>query len=112
MAKKSVFLPEKYSSAGYSDWDIRRTIREAENVSRWNPWLAHAWMEEALNQLNLDKPFYREYDEAVARINARWRILRTFRWFNESQFWELNGEHMPVTYLKDSADSDIFDFYV
>jgi len=25
------------NAIGYSDWGIKRTIREAENVSRWNP---------------------------------------------------------------------------
>lgn len=112
MAKKRIYLPEKYSSAGYSDWDVRRTIREAENVARWNPWLAHAWMEEARNQISLDKPFYSEFDDAVERINARWRILLKFRWFNEAEFWELNGEPQPVTYLKNLSQSESSNFYI
>lgn len=110
MAKKRSSLPAKYGSAGYADWDIRRTIREAENVARWNPWLAHAWMEEAHNQLSLDKPFFREFDEAVERINARWRILRNFIWFNEAEFWELEGEPMPPKYLKTTSDSSDYSF--
>ena len=108
MAKKRTVLPEKYGSAGYADWDIRRTIREAENVARWNPWLAHAWMEEALNQLSLDKPFFKEFDDAVERINARWRIIRNFRWYNEAQFWELDGEPCAPQYLKPTSESNYF----
>ena len=30
---------------GYNDWGVMRTIREAENIARWNPWKAHEWME-------------------------------------------------------------------
>lgn len=110
MVKKRISLPEKYGSAGYVDWDIRRTIREAENVARWNPWLAHAWMEEAHNQLSLDKPFFREFDEAVERINARWRIMRTFRWFNETEFWELNGQQRSPIYLKPTSEFNDYSF--
>jgi hypothetical protein len=103
MARK-VKLPAKYSATGYSVWDVRRTIREAENVSRWNPWLAHAWMEEARNELSLDKPFFSEYDQAVERINARWKLLSTFLWFDETSFWTLEGEHFPVTFLELSTE--------
>lgn len=105
MAKKQFTLPEKYASAGYSNWDIRRTIREAENVARWNPWLAHAWMEEAHNQLSLDKPFFKEFDDAVERINARWRIMRSFRWYNEVDFWQLDGQQRSPRYLKCTSEA-------
>lgn len=97
-------LPAKYSATGYSVWDVRRTIREAENVSRWNPWLGHAWMEEARNELSLDKPFFSEYDSAVTRINTYWRMLSTFNWFDENAFWTLEGESFPVTYLELSTE--------
>ena len=103
MARK-VTLPAKYSATGYSVWDVRRTIREAENVARWNPWLAHAWMEEARNDLSLDKPFFTEYDNAVTRINARWRLLSTFHWFDENAFWTLEGEVFPITFLELSTE--------
>lgn len=100
MARKKIVLPEKYSSAGYSDWGIKRTIREAENVSRWNPWLAHAWMEEARDQLSLEKPYYTEFDEAAMRMNRYWLRLRRFRWFNELEFWMLNGEARGITFIQ------------
>ena len=103
MARKTT-LPAKYSATGYSVWDVRRTIREAENVSRWNPWLAHAWMEEARNDLSLDKPFFTEYDEAVKRINARWVLLTTFHWFDQTSFWTLEGEPFPLTLLELSTE--------
>lgn len=98
MARKRT-LPAKYSSTGYSVWDVRRTIREAENISRWNPWLAHAWMEEACNELSLEKPFFLEYDQAVTRINAYWLMLIRFPWFDENAFWTLEGESFPTTLL-------------
>jgi hypothetical protein len=92
MAKRKSVVPTGFSLNGYSSWDIKRTIREAENIARWNPWLAHAWMEEARNQLSLDAPFFKEYDEAVDRINERWTVQRNFIWYNESDFWNFNGE--------------------
>jgi hypothetical protein len=103
MARK-VKLPAKYSATGYSVWDVRRTIREAENVARWNPWLGHAWMEEARNELSLDKPFFNEYDEAVKRINSRWLLLTSFAWFDQINFWSLDGESYPVTLLELSTE--------
>ena len=103
MARK-IKLPAKYSATGYSVWDVRRTIREAENVSRWNPWLAHAWMEEARNELSLDKPFFNEYDTAVVRINARWLLLTSFTWFDQINFWTLDGEPFAVTLLDLSTE--------
>jgi hypothetical protein len=100
MAKRKAYLPDKYSSAGYSDWPIRRTISEAVNVARWNPWLAHAWMEEARNQISLDNPFYQEFDDAAAKINAYWRSLPKYRWFNEDAFWERDGMSYHPTYIQ------------
>lgn len=95
---------EKYANfhgSGYTMWDIRRTIREAENVARWKPWLGHSWMEEALNQITLDNPFYSEYNSAVDRINDRWILLRAFDWFNEGEFWKHeNGEPGVITLLE------------
>jgi hypothetical protein len=105
MAKKQS-LPTKHSASGYTNWDTRRTIREAENVARWNPWLAHAWMNEARNQLSLDRPFFNEYDNAVTRINTRWILLKQFRWFNEADFWTFDGECLPPTLLSYTTDSD------
>lgn len=103
MAKRKT-LPAKYSAVGYSVWDIRRTIREAENVARWNPWLAHAWMAEARDALSLDNPFFTEFDSAVQRINARWKLLEQFHWFNSLEFWMLEGEHYAPTYLEASTE--------
>lgn len=103
MARKRS-LPAKYSATGYSVWELRRTIREAENISRWNPWLAHAWMNEARDELSLEKPFFSEYDAAVSRINAYWLMLTKFHWFNEIDFWSLEGESYPITLLEYSTD--------
>lgn len=103
MARKRT-LPPKYSAVGYDCWSVRRTISEAENVARWNPWLAHAWMEEARNELSLERPFFSEYDAAVRRINARWMLLRRFHWFNEAEFWTLDGEMYPTTLLEYSTE--------
>jgi hypothetical protein len=112
MAKRKIYLPEKYSSAGYSDWGIKRTIREAENVARWNPWLAHAWMMEARNELSLEKPFFTEFDEAVKRINAMWAKRRYYRWYNEADFWAIEGEPRAPQYLELSSQDDSYDFTI
>jgi len=92
--------PSKYANFGYSVWDTRRIIREAENVSRWNPWLAHAWMDEAKNSLSLDRPFYSEFDAAVDRINYRWSLLKRFDWFDEGDFWKCDDKPNYTTYLE------------
>lgn len=103
MAKRRT-LPAKYTGVGYAVWDIRRTIREAENVARWNPWLAHAWMEEAREELSLDRPFFSEFDAAVDRINAHWTLLLRFHWFDATEFWKLDGESFPPTYIAHSDE--------
>jgi hypothetical protein len=103
MAKRRT-MPAKYSAVGYAVWETRRTIREAENVARWNPWLAHAWMEEARDELSLDRPFFSEFDAAVDRINARWQLLLRFHWFDSVEFWKLDGESFPPTYLVHSYE--------
>lgn len=103
MARKQM-LPAKYSATGYSVWETRRTIREAENISRWNPWLAHAWMNEARDELSLERPFFADYDAAVDRINAYWIMLTRFAWFNESEFWSIDGEAYGITLLEHSTE--------
>jgi hypothetical protein len=98
MVSRKKYVPPKYS-AGYSVWSIRRTISEAENVARWNPWLTHAWMEEARDQISLENPLYSEFDDAVHRINAYWRSLPKYHWFKEADFWERDGAPHPPTYI-------------
>jgi hypothetical protein len=96
---KRAAVPAKYTSPGYVVWTFARTIREAENVSRWNPWLAHAWMEEAKNMLSLDLPFFTEYDRCTDRINRYWSRMPMFRWYDEKAFWSKDGFDYPPTYL-------------
>ncbi len=97
-------LTQSHSNSGYSDWGIKRTIREAENVARWNPWLAHAWMIEARDALSLEAPYFSEYDSAVERINKHWLMLKRFRWFNEGDFWEKEHEPGTTTLLQLSSE--------
>lgn len=87
-------------TTGYISWGIKRTIKEAENVSRWNPWLGHLWMEEARNSIDLDNPFYTEFDEAAARINNFWRIIKGFSWYEEADFWGALDRPPECTYIK------------
>ena len=85
---------------GYSDWSVRRTIWEAENIARWKPWLAHEWMEEAAARLDIVyAPYHDEYDKAVKRINAMWRSLRSYRWYNEREFWKDGKTYYPAKML-------------
>lgn len=73
---------------GYHDWSVIRTIREAENIARWNPWKAHEWMEEACTRLDLlNAPYHIEYDDAVHRINALWRANSRCHWYDAKTFW-------------------------
>lgn len=109
--KKKQTLPPKYKATGFTDWGIKRTIREAENVARWNPWLARAWMAEALEQLSLEAPYFTEYDSAVTRINAYWTNMARFRWYNPDDFWSLEGEIYEPQYLKyttELEDNNVF----
>jgi len=92
------------NAIGYSDWGIKRTIREAENVSRWNPWKCHEWMEEARDRMDLDNLFHNEYDSAVRRINAYWRMLPRFRHHNPDEFWKRDKVSYPPTYLELMVD--------
>lgn len=86
-------------TGGYSSWSTARTLREAENVSRWNPWLAHLWMEEARNSINLDNPLYTDFNDVAARINSYWRIISRFHWYNEETFWEAIDRPPTRTYI-------------
>ena len=56
-----------FNTGGYSDWSIRRTLREAENAARWSPWCAVKWMEEARNRISIQDPFFDEYDKSAKR---------------------------------------------
>jgi hypothetical protein len=95
---KSKNLPDKHS--GYNSWSIKRTIREASNIARWSPWHSHAWMEEARDSLSLDYPFYSEYNAAAREINLYWLRLNNYRWYNESEFWAIDGEPQPVKLIE------------
>lgn len=99
--KKKVYT---HLSSGYDSWGIIRTLREAENIARWNPWIAHAWMEEARQEISLDKPFFNEFDAAVDRINAHWILLQKFHWFDEAAFWEYNGEPNSMELIDKISD--------
>ena len=88
------------SSSGYADWGIKRTLREAESVARWNPWTAHEWMEEAGNRLSLDNCLYQEFDDVAARINSRWKIMLSFRWFKKEDFWKKHGQLSDLKYIE------------
>lgn len=98
-----------YGVKGYSSWSIRRTISEAENIARWKPWIAHKLMEEARNAITLDAPFYKEFDEACARINARWKNKEQYNWFNVVEFWKIDKQVMQPCYLEDSQGEIHFD---
>ena len=99
-AKQSVL-----TRIGYSDWSVRRTIDEAENIARWQPWIAPEWMEEAAARLDIVyAPYHDEYDAAVKRINAMWKKHRQYRWFNEREFWKHGKTYYPPKMLDQLFD--------
>lgn len=98
-----------YNITGYNSWSIRRTISEAEHVARWNPWVAHAWMEEARQNITLDFPFYEEFDSACARINARWKNKEIYSWFSVDEFWKKDKQIMDPIYLENTVGDIEFD---
>lgn len=76
------------SVTGYNDWSVMRTIREAENIARWNPWKAHEWMEEARQRLDLfNAPYHDQFDTAVHNINNLWRSNMCCHWYDSKTFW-------------------------
>lgn len=104
MAKK---IDTRHIVSGYTDWGVRRTIKEAENIARWNPWLAHAWMQEARDHLSIDIPeLFQEFENAVYRINTYWIRLSRFHWFNEQTFWVFNKESTGLTLLKNLNETE------
>lgn len=91
---------------GYSDWTVRRTLREAENAARWSPWCAVKWMEEARNRISIYDPFFDEYDKSAERINALWRSYEKYIWYDARAFWKQgNISHPPqrIPLLSDSS---------
>ena len=89
------------TNVGYSDWSVRRTIREAENIARWNPWVAHDWMEEALNRIDIVRaPFHDDYNAAVHRINAYWKSLPSMHYYNQKEFWAKGKMPYPPKFLE------------
>ena len=76
---------------GYSAWSKKKLIHQAVNVARWNPWLAHKWMEEAIDGLSimddLEFEIIEAHDKAADRINTWWRSLTRYRFYNPKTFW-------------------------
>ena len=94
MAKLKLYLFG--SGGGYTVWSVVRTIREAENIARWNPWLAHDWMSEAMDRLDIyEAPYHDTYNEAAHRINSLWRSYRKHHWYNEKEFWKKGKMSYP-----------------
>ena len=93
------------TDVGYSDWSVRRTIHEAENVARWNPWLAHEWMEQAHNRLDIySAPFHEQYNRAVHRINAYWRSITSNYYYSQKEFWSKGKFSLPPKMLEPLYD--------
>ena len=92
---------------GYTVWSVRRTITEAENVARWNPWVAHEWFDEARGRLDIyDAPFHEDYDRAVKRVNYYWRSLRRMRYYDEREFWKKGKVSYPPKFLEPLFDEE------
>ena len=76
---------------GYSAWSKKKLIHQAVNVARWNPWLAHKWMEEAIDGLSimddLEFEIIEAHDKAADIINSAWRALPSYRYHNPKTFW-------------------------
>lgn len=91
---------------GYSAWSSKKLIKEATNVARWNPWLAHEWMEEATRGLSIDNYDVVDYhDAAVDKINNHWKMISRMRFYNQKDFW--NG--LPPRMIKKIISDDEYD---
>lgn len=85
---------------GYSDWGVRRTLSEALNVARYSPWTAIKWMEEARNLIDINSPFYDEYDETAKSINALWKSYEKYYWYDAQDFWRKGTVKYPAQTIK------------
>ena len=91
---------------GYADWSRSKTIKEAVNVSRWNPWLEHEWMNEASRGISInDYKVMDEHDEAADKINQGWNNRIKYRFHNQKDFW--NG--LPPKMIKKIVPDDEYD---
>jgi len=73
---------------GYNVWSRSRTIDEAHNIARWNPWLAHEWMEESVQGATIaDYDMLEKHDKTADKINAMWRRRTKYHFYDEKQFW-------------------------
>ena len=61
-------------------------------------------MNEARDRMDLDNMFFDEYDSAVRRINARWKLITKFRWYNPDEFWKRGKESMAPKPLEPMID--------
>jgi len=93
------------SNSGYTDWSVRRTLREAENIARWSPWIAHEWMEEAQNRLDIrTAPFHEDYNATVHRINQLWKSIAKTHYYSQKEFWAKGKFSLPPKMLEPLYD--------
>jgi hypothetical protein len=71
---------------GFNFWDTRTTIRECQNLVRWNPALALEWMTRLQGQ-PMNSLVTREYNRAVQVINNHLDQLERHSWYNKKEVW-------------------------
>src|SRR5210317_548370 len=73
---------------GMGTWDEKTTIRECQNLVRWNAPLAIQFMEHASGRVcNISYLVIREYNKAVDSINGYLDILERQRYYNKQDVW-------------------------
>ena len=73
---------------GLGLWDERQTIRECQNLVRWNAPLAIQYMELAAGRVcMMSSLVVREYNKAVQKINEYLDILERQRFYNKQEVW-------------------------
>ena len=73
---------------GYGFWDERQTIRECQNLVRWNAPLAIQFMEHAAGLVcNMSSIVIREYNKSVKAMNEYLDILERQRYYNKQEVW-------------------------
>tara|TARA_Y100000296_G_C5104622_1_gene221862 strand:- start:211 stop:528 length:318 start_codon:yes stop_codon:yes gene_type:complete len=97
---------ESKFGAGYSAWTKKKLIKEATNVARWDPWIAHNWMTEAARGLSIeDFDLVEFHDVAADKINNYWINLRKMRYYNSKVFWK----SMPPKLITKIISDDDYD---
>ena len=75
----------------YDVWSFNKLMTEAKTASRYDGMIETVWMREALSAASLEKDPHKAldaYNIQAKEINAYFELVKTFRWYDEKEFWK------------------------